>query len=77
MVGKCLKVLLKNVAVMYSAKFCLLNSNTTNYLQNEKYESQNENNVSVSGSIKSDHAVTSLQDWIRLNQEQPKISKVG
>ena len=43
----------------------------------KKYESQNENNVSVSGSIKSDHAVTSLQDWIRLNQEQPKISKVG
>ena len=43
----------------------------------KKYESQNENNVSVSGSIKSDHAVTSLQDWIRLNQEQSKISKIG
>ena len=42
MVGKCLKVLLKNVAVMYSAKFCLLNSNTEIIYRMKKYESQNE-----------------------------------
>ena len=28
------------------------------------------NNISVSGSIRNDHAMTSLLDWIHLNQEQ-------
>lgn len=28
------------------------------------------NNISVSGLIRNDHAMTSLQDWIHLSQEQ-------